>query len=185
MKKLEQLSATPGTEQEAKRLATWLLEWDLFRFSGTEEEELPSATLPVDSRQGESVAPIDEDLAAGEIRLLVPRRDELPLFIAVADIESNDQAVCVPFSPLGEPATPDELLTGRDTPAIRVFCLWNARTLARARISDSWIADKLSTAELERLVQALKGCQRDGHVPSHLRADAGPPLVHPADPRRE
>jgi hypothetical protein len=131
------------------------------------------------------VAPVDNEIAAGDIRLIVPCGEDIPVFIAIVDVTAEGSIICIPFGPLSEPATPDELLSGRSTAPIRVLCLWNMRPMTAKPLRDSWVADTLTNHELARLRRAIASYENTGQLPDELRTDAGPPLVHPEDPRRE
>jgi hypothetical protein len=184
MKKLSKLKATPTADHEAQRLLRWLHEWELMQASSRGEGERQNDQPSSGAVPEACIASVDADVETGQIRLLTPQGDAPPLFIAIADMAADANITCVPFGLLSEPATPDELLSGRDTPAIRVLCLWNARKGTREGFRDSWIVDTLTNDELKRLKRALHACEQTGHVPDDLRREAGPPLVHPEDPRR-
>ncbi len=170
---------------QAERLTHWLLEWELLQ-----EPQEKIASAEVNASEGElpegCVASPDADVEPGQIRLMMPQGDDDGLlFLAIVGEGGDEGAVfCVPFSPLSEPATPDELLSGRDTPVVRVFCLWNTRSVALRVLCESWIVDRLTADELKRLKRALLACEQTGSVPDDLRREAGPPLIHPEDPRR-
>ncbi len=182
--KISKLRLIPTLEWEAKRLTRWLLEWDLLLSADEHADEEPSCAADAPHAPFD-LAPGDSNAAVGQIRLMKPNADGRQLlFMVVARKQDEERFICVPFGLLSEPATPDELLSGRSQPVVRVFCLWNARTLVEKAISSSWIVDQLEESELERLLLALKGCEETGRVPEELRSGAGPALVHPADPRR-
>lgn len=182
--KLSKLRLIPAREWEAKRLTRWLLEWDLLQSADERADEGPSCSADAPHTPFE-LAPGDSNAAIGQIRLMKPGGDgDQLLFMVVAQKQGEERFACVPFGVLSEPATPNELLSGRAEPVIRVFCLWNTRILMKKDLSSSWIVDQLDERELERLLLALKGYNETGKVPGELRSDAGPTLVHPADPRR-
>jgi hypothetical protein len=181
MENLSKLRLEPPAQWEAERLTRWLFEWQILQSADT-----PGTTpdCPTELITGNLVAEFDSNIAVGQIRLMRPHTENEPVFIAVIRIEDSGEIVCVPFGPLSEPATPDELLSGRTTPALRVLCLWNSRTLSPHLLNHSWVADELPQAELARLRQALDAWEATGRVPAELAQEAGPPLVHPEDPRR-
>ena len=168
---------------QAERLTHWLLEWELLQVPQEIVASAEAKAAGGDLPDG-CVASPDADVEPGQIRLMMPQGDDDGLlFLAIV---GNDEGAvfCVPFSTLSEPATPDELLSGRDTPVVRVFCLWNIRSVALRVLCESWIVDKLTAGELKRLKRALLACEQTGSVPDDLRREAGPPLIHPEDPRR-
>ncbi len=178
------LNIGPPEDWQAERLACWLLEWELMQVppadSESTETEAEDGNLP-----DASVSPADVDIEPGQIRLMMPQLgDEGLLYLAIVGEGSEGAVLCVPFSPLSEPATPDELLSGRDTPVVRVFSLWNARNVDLLVLRESWIVDRLTAEEFKRLERALLACEETGSVPDDLRREAGPPLIHPEDPRR-
>ena len=186
MGKLEKLGPEPADAWEANRLGRWLYEWELLQASEAQPPEAPSPGPTTEPASAESIAPPDLDIEPGQIRLLLPRGlDSELVFIVIAGVNGEQECTCVPFSPLSEPATPDELLSGRDEPTVRVFCLWNARTVPAHLLPDSWTVDTLTEIELNRLSSALDSCEQTGQVPDTFSRDAGPPLSHPEDPRRE
>ena len=186
MKRLERLGATPAKDWESRRLAQWLFEWDLMQAEPAVEDDTPnSRPAALEGLPDTCVAPVDNAIAAGDIRLIVPCGEAIPVFIAIVDVTVEGSIICIPFGPLSEPATPDELLSGRSTAPIRVLCLWNMRTMTAKPMRDSWVADTLSNHELARLRRAIASYENTGQLPADLRTDAGPPLIHPEDPRRE
>jgi len=173
---------------QAERLASWLLDWELLQVPCEEGEagrRQLAAAEAVDDLSPDCVAPADGEIEVGQVRLMIPQRaDAAPLYLAVVKAEDGGTACCVPFSRLSVPATPDELLSGRETPAVRVYCLWNAASVSLVVLGESWIVDTLTGEELERLSRAWLSVKETGSVPSDLLQEAGPPLFHPEDPRR-
>lgn len=178
----DELNIAPPDNWQGERLARWLLDWELMQAAGDAEEDTGEE---VEALPEDCTAPPDADFASGQIRLLFPQGlDSEMVFIAIAGV-SDGECACVPFGPLAEPATPDELLSGREEAPVRVFCLWNARTIPVDDLPDSWVTDHLSDAGLTRLLDALLACRCTGQVSMSMQRDAGPPLSHPEDPRRE
>jgi len=177
------LNIEPPEDWQAERLARWLLEWELMQAPAEDVEE--GVEQKAEALPDDCTAPPDEDFEPGQIRLLLPQGlDSEMVFIAIASV-SDGECTCVPFGPFAEPATPDELLSGREEPPVRVFCLWNVRTIPVDALPDSWVTDQLSDADLTRLLDALLTCRCTGQVSTSMERDAGPPLSHPEDPRRE
>jgi hypothetical protein len=180
----DRLTIGPPEDWQAECLVRWLLDWELMQVPHVDSEATETETEDGNVRDA-CVSPADVDIEPGQIRLMMPQLgDEKLLYLAIVGEGSEGSVFCVPFSPLSEPATPDELLSGRDTPVVRVFCLWNTRRASLLVLRESWIVDRLTAEELKRLERALLACEQTGSVPGDLRREAGPPLIHPEDPRR-
>lgn len=89
----------------------------------------------------------------------------------------------VPVSPLGLPGVPGELRV-MEEPPVQVVQGWNCRVVPAGAVAASWVAGALPDAEVFRLEGFLLGLEA-GEVPEGCRERAGPPLVHPLDPRHE
>ena len=186
MKKLEKLKLDPVADWEKERLARWLYEWELMQAIGSGDEiEIDGKEEPPDVLPEDTVAPMDDNIEIGQIRLLPPVADEGMVFIVVVSVAEDGAVGCVPFGSIAEPATPDELLSGLDKEVVRVYCLWNLRKISTDIIADSWIVDTLDQTERDRLLRAIDAVESDGSLSEDLLEDAGPPLLHPEDPRRE
>ena len=184
MKKLTKLKFDPVAAWEKERLARWLYEWELMQASGG-GDEIEGKEEPADILPEDTVAPMGDNIEIGQIRLLAPVATEGMAFIVVVSIAEDGAVGCVPFGSLAEPATPDELLSGRDKEVVRVYCLWNLREASTAIVGNSWIVDSLNELEMKRLLRAVAAIESDGCLPDDLLEYAGPPIVHPEDPRRE
>ena len=198
MKKLEKLGLSRPHRQDAERLERWLFEWNLLKESEAAEAEETASVMCTSPREmaeirgdddirqiEESVAEADGEIDAGQIRLMAPRDDGEPVYIAVAAVDPDGMVVCVPFGIMSEPADTDEILSGRETAVVRVWCLWNRRRLSAAAVEKSWVADRLNPLEMKRLLRAVAACDAGEPLPPDLRQESGPPLIHPLDPRRE
>ena len=184
MRKLEKLKLKPAAGWEAERLSLWLYDWKLLQASDGVDEE-GDKERPLDLLSEGSVAPMDDNIEVGQIRLLPPVASEGMVFIVVVSITEDGDVSFVPFGSLAEPATPDELLSGCDKAVVRVYCLWNLRKVSSIIAGNSWIVDRLDEVERDRLLRALDAIENDGCLPDDLLHDAGSDLVHPEDPRRE
>jgi hypothetical protein len=172
-----------------QRLAQWLREWDVDRRLADEGDRQIEAA-PV-SRSGagatELADPGGEPLAEGQIRLLFPDTPETrdrPVFLAVLQAQRGEFLVA-PFGRFGAPALEGEWLTGRDTPGLRVLCLWNCFALPPERLLRSWLVDELSPNERAESAAVLESVRSGIGLPPAVRRQCGPPLRHPADPRQE
>jgi len=189
----EKLKLGPAPEWQKKRLARWLHEWQIEQalqdvpqdyLEGTQEVERPSVKL---DRDVEAASTDDEPtLARGQVRLLWPEvsgAGDVPVYVAILDVDEHDRPLTVPFSRFAEPGLPGELATGIAARPLRVLCLWNAQHLPRATLCRSWLAAGLSNSELETAVTAYLCISADKTLPAELVTRSGPPLVHPDDPR--
>lgn len=174
-------------EWQRQRFAAWLHEWRL-------AEELRGAEPPtgdVAASQADGWGAMVEDpgrdpVAAGQIRLVVPLGEittQRPVHLAILREEPDGDYRVAPFGRFSEPATPGELATGRDTPCLRVLCLWNARCLSSEQLRRSWLVDDMSGPEHKTFLKALRTVAGSGALPSELAADGGPAVSHPDDPR--
>ena len=189
MKKLNGLKLKTPEIWQKERLAHWLYEWNLLRASirtsDAELHESKEEPKAKDILPKVCIAQFDSNIEAGQIRLLAPQANENMIFVAVTSVEPDGKVEIVPFGLLSEPATPDELLSERDTEVVRVYCLWNARSVMPSILDKSWVVDKLDKAETEHLLKTLVFCKTTGRVPENMQRSTGPPLIHPNDPRRE
>ncbi len=187
MKKLEKLKLVQASDADRERLARWLYEWNLLQASdGGDEVDMDDKANSLDSLPEDCfVAPMDGSIEVGQIRLMAPVANENMVFAVVVSIAENGDIGFVPFSSLAEPATSDELLSGRDKELVCVYCLWNLRIVSADIMGKSWVVDLLDEYEMKRLTRAVISLEHEGCLPDDLRADAGPPVVNPEDPRRE
>lgn len=187
MKNLEKLKLRLLSDKDAERLTRWLYEWNLMQASDNNADNIINHSIggQLDVLPDGYVANYDDNIEVGQIRLMAPVENETMLFIVVVSIEENKKVSFIPFSPLSEPATPDELLNGRDQAVVSVYCLWNLKKVPATVICNSWIVDMLNSDELEHLLYAINIYESIGCLPDDLLTDTGPPLIHPEDPRRE
>lgn len=193
MNAVGKLGLGPVPEWQKARLARWLHEWQIEQvlravprddLEGTKEDERPSVKLAPDLE----AAPTDDEptLARGQVRLLSPEvsgAGDLPVYVAILDVDEHDRPLAVPFSRFAEPGLPGELETGITARPLRVLCLWNARRLPHATLSKSWLAAGLAAPETETLASACQCVNSGEPLPAELLTRTGPPLVHPDDPR--
>jgi hypothetical protein len=160
--------ATPNTGPA--RLARWLAEWELLKALTPENAGgtgPPDRPLP-DTPAGSTSSPV----RSGDIRLLHPLIEPGAVrYVAVTTDDGEDAWFVVPFGLLAEPATPDEVLTRRGTPPLRVLCPWNRFHMSTSMLQRCWLVDRLTDEE-------ATWC-RSGLPPDRT----GAPLRHPLDPR--
>ncbi len=160
-------SLTPNSHQR-NRLSRWLREWNLLKAFET-DRTVEYAAGPVQTLDENSQ---NSQITAGEIRLLPPDLEPSAVrYIAILDRQAKGRWLVVPFGLLSEPATPEEVLTDREAPALRVLCPWNRFTMDAGLLQRCWQVGQLN-AEEENWLQTTPPSDR-----------AGPPLRHPLDPR--
>ncbi len=189
MKKLEKLKLIPADDKQKERLVRWLYEWNLFLTSTNTDDDVSDIADTSSEYQNilsnRYITPFDENFESGQIRLMSPGADENMLFIVITSVFTDGTIEFIPFSLLTEPATPDELLSGRKNAVVAVYCLWNFRKVQKDMVGNSWIVDQLTDIEIKRLLQAFNAYKQNGTPPDDLRPETGPPLIHPEDPRRK
>ncbi|MBN1268004.1 MAG: hypothetical protein JXB04_00310 [Kiritimatiellae bacterium] len=169
-------------------LAAWLTEWYLDRI--LVEQSKPREGQPVAST-GKNAADREgpgEPPGLGQIRLLQPRLPatrERPRYVAVLETYADGSCLIAPFSRFSIPATTDELITGEIALPVQVLCLWNARRVPAATVSDSWSVGALSAGVLDDAAAVRKSLASGTTPTAPLAARTGPPLRHPLDPRME
>lgn len=187
MPRLPQVRRIEPEGEQVIRLARWLCYWKAAQIppdesseaqgDADEAAEIPDLPTPV---------PFDSEPAAEQIRLMAPTLlgpDVRDLYVLVIGVEASGEWRVVPFGPFPEPATPDEIATGRREPGLRVLCVWNARTLSASIIAQSWVADD-ATAEEMVAVRDVLSARADGRpIPPSMKDRIGPPILRIDDPR--
>jgi len=181
MKKLKKIHRSAPSRHQERQLLAWLNEWNI---------SLELSAIDLDDKTAESWSDVntkDVPLEKGQIRLLPPVSPALgsrPAYVAVLDADEDEGIRVAPYGRFAVPATPGELSTGRSCPAVRVLCLWNTRTLSAGVFESSWLVDEMTPGELSDAVAVLDSLKKGAELPEDLVSRTGPPLFHPADPRR-
>jgi len=170
-------------EAQRKALSDWLLLWRVDQSLGNAVEKPTDA---VDSPTKENLELSHSDFtysaaketpAEGDVVLLPPIgriTQSRPVYFALRKHE-EDGWLAVPFARLPLPATDSEFATGRAERPLRVLAPWNAGILSDDILEQAWKVGRLRPVELA----ALRAYE-NGKTPS---LKAGPPIVHPLDPR--
>lgn len=173
--------------QQRERLARWLLEWRLDQAlaSGQRVTEAPA---PTDDFAGATDAPLESEPApaTGQIRLLAPVGEATaarPRLVAVIECDAQGRWLVAPFGRFADPALSGEWATGRDQLPLRVLCLWNARWVGADSVRLGWVVGQLTPEERAAAQAVLAAGGDTASLPDALRAQVGPPLGHPDDPR--
>ncbi len=172
---------------EQKLLSDWLSHWCAEEALSTDNSTHPSSQLlksqPASRYQAVPPDCTADQLTVGAVILLPPTSIStrlLPRYVALLTAEQDYWQVA-PFSRFPLPATPDELATNQNAPALRVLCLWNSHTLHASHLLHGWQAGQLSAEELDLI--ALWRAMQPPTIPAPLRGRLGPRLIHPLDPR--
>ena len=176
--------STQVPEPQQRRLARWLIEWNLDR-------ALRSTGISSDARSAESLCDAPKTgpgaLAVGQVRLFhpgpSPTMDQGPLYVAVLEERSGNTFLIAPFGRFSEPATPGEWKTGLRPMPLRVLCLWNARVVTVATLRSSWQAGRIQGSKIIQALELHAHVLSGAPLASSRPADLGPPLRHPLDPR--
>lgn len=203
MSRLPRMPAAQGTDDQARCLAAWLDEWRIEQALGDEERE--SAERPAPGAEpggdGHAVATAGAGAGrsqagdrtghappqAGQIRLMFPvaaAPAARPLYVALLEACGEAAFLAAPYSRFATAATPGELATGRKPLPLRVLCVWNARYIPAAAAAGSWLSGRLRPSERRDALIVRNRTAAGEPVPPALRDRVGPPLRHPADPRR-
>jgi len=193
MPKLPTLRWRPAPAGRAERLASWLKAWRWEQHLRRESAEYATPFHPAPRRLWATnpeledlIKDFDKGLQVGQIRLLDPlifEETRRPLYVALISEWDEDSFVTAPFGPFGDPATTTEWLTGRQTSALRVLCLWNVRTLPNEILNRSWLVDDLTQAELDDAWTVFRHASTGVDLEDRLLAKVGCPITHPRDPR--
>lgn len=181
MKKLKKIHRSAPSRHQERQLLAWLNEWNIY---------LELSAIDLDDKTAESWSDVntrDVPPEKGQIRLLQPVSPALgsrPVYIAVLDVDEDGGIQVAPYGRFAVPATPGELSTGRSCPAVRVLCLWNNRMLSTGVLKSSWLVDEMTPGELSDAGAVLDSLKKGAELPEDLVSRTGPPLFHPADPRR-
>jgi hypothetical protein len=193
MKKLPKIQWSEIPQAKKAELQRWLefRRADLGLRSDLQEE---SEATPRSQTQGPSseslrvceVAPFDEVVALGQIRLLAPELSPdliRPLYFAVLREWDAVTFLIAPFSPYCVPATEGELLLASNTVHFQVICLWNARTVSKTLVAQSWIVGQLTEKQLDNAWAVFKRVIAGHSLPEFLEERVGLPIYTSSDPR--
>ena len=182
------LQGAPAWQKE--RLARWMRAWEIDRDLRSAESDMPGDNASFEGRAALPVSPLSEEPPPepGQVRLFSPElaaaRDRL-LYVAVLAATGDVGFTAAPCGRFPEPCVPGELLTGCETPALRVLCLWNAATIPSTTLSKSWVIHSLHGAQLAEARIVSRHIASGQALPPQLVERIGPSLWHPADPRRQ
>ena len=200
MTSLPGVRTQPVPEWQKERLARWLREWETGKVLAesdvgdyADDTAGKDSTLSPNSdsapEAGRIVLPTSAEppAQAGQIRLLFPGiapAGTRLVYLAILEKSKPGIFLCAPFGRFSEPAFPGELFTGRETPHLRVLCVWNARDMDEKTSRESWLIDVLSDEETRLASAVLRYVRRGDPLPAGIDAQSPPPVIHPADPRR-
>ncbi|MEI7436162.1 MAG: hypothetical protein WCL16_05080 [bacterium] len=192
MSKTSRLSRQADTAADRTRLGQWLRER---RIEAALEAAPLENAMPGDAEQSaplpikpQNLMPFnDRPVRLAQVRLVrsglaAAARDRL-LYLVVLGRPVRGVWMAAPFGRYTTAAVPGEIERPAAPVPLRVVCLWNSR-----RLPDKWLrqcifATALSAEEHRMLAAALLAIKRGRPLPPPLRPHAGPPLIHPLDPR--
>ena len=189
-KSLPSLNFINPPDWQRRRIDAWIKERDM-DLLGRESDEVGQERASSQSNSNQKclitdmVAPFDEHVAVGEIRLLssfVTPNTKRPVYIAVLCDWEKGMKLIAPYGPYCEPASSGELLT-RSAYPLRVLCLWNCISVPDEVIAKGWKTDEMSTSESGEAWAVFQYAATGRPLPSTLIERVGPPIYHPADPR--
>ena len=187
MSKLPHVNNNRVPAWQTRRLERWLDEWNIELALRAEQGDAEDSAVDYETVPEPFQARAEHDIppACGQVRLLNPAltaHTMRPVFVALLSKRKHDRFHVAPYGRFAEPASPAELLTDRDTPALGVLCLWNSEELTATEIEQSWYVDTLSEQEVADALAVYRH-QAGAPLPASLEERVGPPLSHPLDPR--
>lgn len=108
--------------------------------------------------------------------------DERRVFVYVLSLDTGSVEVAL-FSPLGLPASREEIRTELEKEGLEVLQLWNTRTFSPWVLSRSWRVLEAECALKEDVRLMLKLEQEGGEIPESLAKRQGGSVVSPLDVR--
>ena len=131
------------------------------------------------------VSPFNPKITPGEIRLL--SQTERLTYAAVLPWDVS-RVLLVPLSNFEFPATDQEMYVEdwETRPLLmRVYQLWNARTVNRAVLARSWVMEQMPERDTQRIQQLLRHIWLDDALEDETIRDlTGTPLLPERDPRK-
>jgi hypothetical protein len=190
MRQLPKARIVRISAQHKKAFIRWLNEWKIDRLLREDGQGRFTAggQSPKTARKTQGLLYDVKAARIGQIRLLHPFSDETaerPRYVVVLKKNGDGSWLVAPFSRFSEPAVPGEWKTGREVPALRNLCIWNARSLPDSALARSWVVDCMTTSRTLQAVTIHTLLVEGKELPRSLSRRVGPPLVHPLDPRIE
>jgi len=135
------------------------------------------------------IAPFDEDLAVGQIRMMPSWGEGGPPLVLAILVErppaaGDDRVLVAPFSKYPVPASPTEWLC-RDHLFYSTLSAWSTRFISRRVMSQSWVIDELDREERVAAKAVFKLAMFGENVPPALIPQTGLPIPDSDDPRVE
>lgn len=151
-------------------------------------EKLAAVTLPEEDCETSAdislrpMNPFNPFPGEGQVRLL-SQTDGIS-YVLLARKWGDDAFLVIPFSQYSDPATDMELKTWEDNGAcLQVLQVWNARTLQRETLRQSWLVGKMDEGDLKDAL-ALWEYSVGGPCPqASVLARTGVPIFRRDDPR--
>ena len=200
MSRLIQKGKSADVDRQRRELAQWLYEWQLDQaMAANPERDAPtggvfascnaaSPRVAASPRhRGRRVA-----LQVGDVRLLSPVVESTwlrPVYVLLLAQGGDGFWLVAPFGRFGVPAVPGEWRTGSRSLHARVLCCWQVRRIEPALLADAWRVMRFPKAKLTTALRVAAACCDRSELDTQALpipwAALGPPLRHPADPRRD
>ncbi len=195
MSEFSRFQRRADTAADRTRLEQWLRERRVEAALAAAPMEEKSADAKARYTSDPEPAPHDlppvaeRPVRLAQVRLVRPglakaARDRL-LYLLVLGRPARGVWMAAPFGRYTTSAVPGEIERPNAPLALRVVCLWNCRRLPDGWLRQCTFATALSAAEQHTLAAALRALKRAVPLPPALRPYAGPPLIHPLDPRHD
>jgi hypothetical protein len=198
MKITRKLPSLAGMYAEAaNKLRIWLEEYQIEeKLKEIDEELFKSHERKTPSVSAEQVAaaldvvvaPYDQPVEAGQIRLLAPHLtpgNYNLVYVSVYGTWVDDTLLVAPFSRFSTPATAGELLYPGNGMCVRVLEVWNTRNYKPEDLQASWLVDTIDDDDCKDAYTLFEAELFGAVVPPEFSRRVGVPITHPQDPRRE
>jgi hypothetical protein len=184
MKPKHSPAAIPAAQRDF--LARWRRQWEVQEALDREPPAVAEGGNRYAVAAPVAVLPVQPEPAPGQVRLLAPALTPAasrPVYVAVLREWETGDLLVAPFGPFSVPATTTELLTRRLDLALRVLCLWNARTVPLTVLRQSWLVEPLTVREAADAWAVFRCAATGRPIPATLARRVGPPIFVPTDPR--
>ncbi len=191
MSKLPLFKKEKVSEEQKENLEKWLFSWYQNKKNITSDDEYIADETITDeqiTKLEKLVNPFDSTININEIRLLSPKLVpdiKRPYYVAVIKEFDNNLMLIAPYSPFPIPATPGELNTGNKHFSIANLQLWNAKTIPKVLLKQSWLVDEIKQEDADDAFAVYANFTSGKALPEQLTKRIGLPIINQKDPRIE